>query len=692
MLPTAHLVQRLLLGLALLCAAALAPVARAQTAGVVDPPARVGRLADLQGTVWFFDTQTGEWQTAARNRPVTTGDRLSTDNGARAEVRVGPNSLRLDGGSEIEVLQLDDQSMRVQLHSGSLALRLHAREAASGFEIDTAEGRLTPQRAGYYRVDRTDEVTAATVWDGAMHFEASDSALDIAPGQRVEFWRDGPTHYSTGEPARDAFSSWALARDRSDERSASTRYVSPEMTGWEDLDRYGRWETTPDYGPLWVPMAVEPDWAPYRYGQWAWVSPWGWTWVDNAPWGFAPFHYGRWVWFRSHWCWTPGAYAARPVYAPALVAWVGGPNVSVSISIGSRSAPPVGWFPLAPREVYVPGYRHSPTYIQNINITHVTNVTVINQAVQRPPTQYVNRQVFNAVTVVPADVLSQRKPVAPAVMRGNEVQQIVQAGVHHQPPVTPPAPARAVNFAPGATAVPPPPGGRAAEVRRVQEERRERHEGPRAVMPPAREPAMQSQPATPAARPTTPTTTAPTIAAPPRPAAPQVAAPPAATTPAPTAAPTPAPVVRPPAARVVPPPPRGEPQSREERREERVQPRAPAAQMQREVPREAARELPAPPREVPPPPRETRRAEPPRAQPHPPVVVPQAQPQVQPQAQPQPQPQQAQPQQAQPQGQPQAVPAPPAEGRKQVPRPPGVRERQNEKQNDERRERPQQVN
>ena len=118
-------------------------------------------------------------------------------------------------------------------------------------------------------------------------------------------------------------------------------------------------------------------WGPFRYGHWAWVSPWGWRWIDDQPWGFAPFHYGRWALWQGRWAWVPGTYAARPVYAPALVAWTGAmpaaPGVSVSLSIGSS----VGWVPLAPREVYVPPYAVSNTYVRNVNITHVTNVTEI---------------------------------------------------------------------------------------------------------------------------------------------------------------------------------------------------------------------------------------------------------------------------------------------------------------------------
>mgnify|MGYP006969297544 CR=1 FL=1 len=91
--------------------------------------------------------------------------------------------------------------------------------------------------------------------------------------------------------------------------------------------------TTPTDGSVDYGSALEywdtgtNSWAPYTTGRWAWVAPWGWTWVDVAPWGFAPFHYGRWVPRGPYWAWSPGRYVARPVYAPALVGWVGGAAV-----------------------------------------------------------------------------------------------------------------------------------------------------------------------------------------------------------------------------------------------------------------------------------------------------------------------------------------------------------------------------
>jgi hypothetical protein len=131
------------------------------------------------------------------------------------------------------------------------------------------------------------------------------------------------------------------------------------------------------------------DWAPYRYGRWSYVRPWGWTWIDDASWGFAPFHYGRWVQVRDRWCWWPGAYQARPVYAPALVAWYGRPGAGINISTG----PAVGWFPLGPREHYVPHYSNNNGYIRRLN--HIAG----NDAVVRPPSTYRNH--LQGATFVP---------------------------------------------------------------------------------------------------------------------------------------------------------------------------------------------------------------------------------------------------------------------------------------------------
>jgi hypothetical protein len=398
----------------------------AHAADADDPPGRVGRLSELNGQVWVFDTEGNEWITASRNRPVTTGDRLSTEADGRAELRIGSTTLRVAPNTEIEVLRLDDDHVSLQLHSGSVSSRLRSREAADEFSLQTAEGQFRTERSGHYRFDRQDDTSAVTALSGQASYASEGTGLTVQQGQRVEFWKErGTPQYSVMEPRRDEFSNWVASLEGREERSVSTRYVSAEMTGVEDLDRYGRWEGETEYGAVWIPRTVAPGWAPYRMGHWAWIRPWGWTWVDDAPWGFAPFHYGRWVWYRNAWCWAPGRYVARPVYAPALVAWVGGPSVNVSVRVGG--APTVGWFPLGPREVYVPGYRVSPRYVQNVNVTHVTNITNVTTIINNPGqamanARYVNRGQPRAVTMVPAQVVERRQPVAPSFSPVSERQ------------------------------------------------------------------------------------------------------------------------------------------------------------------------------------------------------------------------------------------------------------------------------
>jgi hypothetical protein len=397
-------------------------------------------MATMQGGVSWFDQEHGQWAAAERNRPLTSGDRVSTDAEGRAELRVGSTVLRLAPGSELEVVRIDDDQMRFQLHSGALALRVRSREVAREIELVTAEARLTPQRPGHYRIDRIDDTTYAGTWRGSLRFREGEGYL-ADTGQRVELWRDGGARelrHTWGALPDDAFARWALSEDRGDERTASQRYVSPEMTGAEDLDRYGRWEQHPEYGAIWFPVAVRVGWAPYRHGRWSWVLPWGWTWVDEAPWGFAPFHYGRWVHWRGHWAWAPGSYVARPVYAPALVAWVGGAHWGVSVNIG---APAIGWVALAPREVFVPYYRSTPVYVDRVNVHPPRHPSHPHRPV--PPAQvptgpimYGNQGVPGAVTVVSRDVLAQRQPVAPAAVdlqRHGPATQLLHGAV--PPPV-----------------------------------------------------------------------------------------------------------------------------------------------------------------------------------------------------------------------------------------------------------------
>ncbi|HEX4487735.1 MAG TPA: DUF6600 domain-containing protein, partial [Terriglobales bacterium] len=237
----------------------------------------------------------------------------------------------------------------------------------------------------------------------------------------------------------DDFASWSFDRDKREDGAESSNYISPEVTGYEDLDDHGRWHYVAGYGNVWTPAGIANDWAPYRYGHWVWVEPWGWTWVEDEPWGFAPFHYGRWAYAQSSWCWVPGPVYVRPVYSPALVAFVGGGGFHVAVGVGGG---PVGWFPLGPGEVYVPPYRVSRRYVNNVNITNtrvnitqVTNVYNVYNSNGSQRITYVNQR-STAVTVVSRDTFVNARAVNRNVVRVDE-RDIAQAQVAHRIDVQP---------------------------------------------------------------------------------------------------------------------------------------------------------------------------------------------------------------------------------------------------------------
>jgi hypothetical protein len=210
------------------------------------------------------------------------------------------------------------------------------------------------------------------------------------------------------------------------------------MTGYEDLDEYGIWRYVANYGYVWAPTRLVVGWAPYRYGHWAWIAPWGWTWVDDAPWGFAPFHYGRWACVGTSWFWVPGPITVRPVYAPALVAFVGGGGFQFSASFGG--GPGVAWFPLAPGEVFVPMYHTSRVYVNNINTTNtvvrVSRVTeVYNNSNAGARVTYANQHAIG-VTAVSQEAFVNARPVSRNIVQ-LPPRDIEQAPVSHLTPATP---------------------------------------------------------------------------------------------------------------------------------------------------------------------------------------------------------------------------------------------------------------
>jgi hypothetical protein len=433
--------------LAFILTALLAILPKSATAQDADPPGRVARLNYIQGSVSYQVSGDTTWVDADTNRPLTAGDNLWADKDSRGEVHIGSTAIRLSSETGISFLTLDDRTVQIQLAQGTIEVHLRHHVAGDAFEIDTPNLALTLTKSGEYRIDTDPNANSTTIVmrEGEGEVTGGGESYTLDAGQQYTFTgTDQLTYADAAAPGFDDFEDWCQARDQQENNAVSAQYVSRDVDGYYDLDQYGTWEADPDYGQIWVPTGVAVGWAPYHLGHWVYIAPWGWTWVDDEPWGFAPFHYGRWAYVSDHWGWVPGPMVVRPVYAPALVAFVGGGGFGFSVSFGGGFNG-IGWFPLGPRDVYIPGYRCSPRYFQTVNVTNtrivnvtqvrdVYNTAVVNRDMSHVDYMYSHNEV--AITAVPRDTFVNARPVGTAAIRVTP-DQILNARVTGSAPVQP---------------------------------------------------------------------------------------------------------------------------------------------------------------------------------------------------------------------------------------------------------------
>jgi hypothetical protein len=416
------------------------------------PPLIAGRVALAEGNaqIWRVEEDNaGQWDEAEVNDVVSVGTGLYVGADGRNEIRVGPHTFRLGANSRGGFGQLDYSTSVFNLEYGTLNVRLASPGHGETTDVTVAGLRVELVAPGRYRIDATDQgPMRLTAFEGQATVRSSNNAIGVSAGQAIVV-NPGGTGFNFEQAVATGFDQWALARDEQYLQVRSAQYVSPYMTGYEQLDSYGEWTPDVTYGTVWYPRVVPVGWAPYRFGQWRWVRPWGWTWVDQAPWGYAPFHYGRWVTAGGRWGWVPGGYVRRPVWAPALVGFVGS-NVSVSIG-----GPVVGWYPLAPWHRYEPHYRHNPTY-----------VTVINQTIIHRPPPGVPRTINErpGATLVPGPRF--REPIHKVVLgaqpKPEQLKPIAPPPLNVAPAPRPSTRKYAEHEGRPGTAMPTPPDGRGA--------------------------------------------------------------------------------------------------------------------------------------------------------------------------------------------------------------------------------------
>lgn len=372
-----------------------------------DPPGRIARISEVAGSVSLQPSGAAGWAAAPLNRPLTSGDRLWSAADSRVALDLGSLGVRLGGNTAFAFFALDEHLVQMQLTVGTVLVRVRELAAGQVYEVDTPNLVVTLRERGSYRVSvgGVGDETDVSVREGSAQADGADQSLLVHAEQVVRFRGTSTLTLETGSiDAADDLDSWALQGEHARTASVSSEYVAPTTPGLEDLDEQGAWQYAPDYGYVWAPFVTVPGWAPYRFGYWVWIEPWGWTWIDGTPWGFAPFHYGRWVVWNSAWCWVPPPRPTHPIYTPAAVGWLGAPG---SGSGGTMPQPRIGWFPLAPREPYHPPRPVSGGYLRRVNLTNTTFSTDEAARLGQSATEggYRNN-VPGAITAVPQSVFT----------------------------------------------------------------------------------------------------------------------------------------------------------------------------------------------------------------------------------------------------------------------------------------------
>ena len=305
------------------------------------------RLSFVDGQVSFWRPGAQEWTQAQINTPLAPGDQVYTGSPGNLELQIGGRAfVRGWANTHLGFENHEPDFLQFKVTAGRAAFDLRTLEPGRTVEVNTPNAAFTIEHPGYYRVDVIGERTSFITRRAgrATVIPAGGESATIAPSEEVVVEGvTSPQVSSYVAPQLDEWDKWNYARTDVLLDAVSARHVPPGTYGVADLDRHGTWRVVDDYGSVWVPTGVPRGWAPYTTGAWTLDPYYGWTWVDTAPWGWAPYHYGRWVSVRGFWAWAPGPVVARPIYAPALVAFLGGPGVSVSVGFGG---PVVGWVAL----------------------------------------------------------------------------------------------------------------------------------------------------------------------------------------------------------------------------------------------------------------------------------------------------------------------------------------------------------
>ncbi|MCX6561546.1 MAG: hypothetical protein NTZ26_13655 [Candidatus Aminicenantes bacterium] len=309
----------------ILAVAFLVPVIKAQEQEARYVNNSFARLSHITGTALLQRAQDLGYEDAELNAPIAEGDRIGTTDG-RVEIYLGKRVyVRLDQNSKIDFASLprrDNGITRIRQWAGHMYLDVGALAKEKSIEILTDDATFYVLDKGLYRIDvREGGDTELLVFEGMIEAAGADGSMLVKDSQRIVLqngmFQGKPASFFAAA-AEDAFDQFNSTRLSAVHRQMARGYLPDDMSDFEsELGEYGDWTETPEFGNVWIPRNMGPDWRPYSNGHWTWIPMAGWCWVPYEPWGWGPFHYGRWGWGMGYgWYWIP-----MNVWGPGWVDW-----------------------------------------------------------------------------------------------------------------------------------------------------------------------------------------------------------------------------------------------------------------------------------------------------------------------------------------------------------------------------------
>ncbi len=342
-------------------------------AGVVSP----ARILLVEGNVVFRTPDVEEWLPVSVNTPLDEGDAVWIPDGGKTEVQLSDGTVvRLDGGSQLDLIAVEDGYTHLHLASGRMYLRTSQKSGKNSLQIDADDTTILPEARTRLRIDMlANSQEDVSIFKGSAYVEGNGNRTIVRAGEHIALEEGHSELLPLNAP--DSWETWNIERDRFQSRTAGTALHLPEelQSYSGELEANGKWVQVPEYGMVWRPIILAVDWAPYRSGRWIWKGQ-DYVWISYENWGWLPYHFGRWAVVSGFgWCWVPPA-RGDIFWGPGYVGWY-------------RSGTHIGWTPLAPNEIF---YGHGQYGRHSVNIA--------TSSISTPNIVYKNRGARGGLNIV----------------------------------------------------------------------------------------------------------------------------------------------------------------------------------------------------------------------------------------------------------------------------------------------------